>query len=171
MKKIITSSVALIISMAFIHAQERVHSSGKDGYNILRKDEKGLTVNYSIGQLAFSERVVNGEPMKELSVPGMFLPNEAGYPDLPGNGRLIAVPQGATAVIKNVSYETETIKNIAIAPAPVIPLVTDVNPTVYEKNVDAYSKNALFPESPVKLFDPKQIRGIDVVMLGITPFQ
>ncbi|MCK4585483.1 hypothetical protein KAU13_08715, partial [candidate division WOR-3 bacterium] len=34
-----------------------------------------------------------------------------------------------------------------------------------------YGRNAYYPESPVRLSEPMKIRGVDVVILGITPFQ
>jgi hypothetical protein len=34
-----------------------------------------------------------------------------------------------------------------------------------------YSRNAYFPESPVIVSEPMQIRGVDVVILNVTPFQ
>ena len=147
------------------------NSSGNTGYSIQRKDEKGLQVKFSANQFQFEDRVADGVTMKGINFPGMFLPNEAGFPDLPGNARYIAVPQGANAVVKIKSYDLETIKNIDISPAPIIPLVTDDSPPKFEKNADAYSTNAFYPASPVQLIKPTVIRGIDAVMLGVTPFQ
>ncbi len=60
---------------------------------------------------------VKGEPMKTVLTKGQFLPNDAGAPNLPGQGRYIAIPQGATAHLKIVNMQTETYENVNIAPA------------------------------------------------------
>ncbi len=182
MKKTITlkaAGMAFAISASLnafcLHAQDQVYTfknnSGKEGYSIQRKDDKGIAVDFSISRMTVVDNTINGEKMKNLAVSGMLLQNEAGYPDLPGNCRYLAVPQGGKAVLKSVSYSTETIKNIEVTPAPVIPLATDNSPLKYIKNPEVYSRNAFFPESPVKLFDSQQIRGVDATMLGVTPFQ
>ncbi|MBC8204929.1 MAG: T9SS type A sorting domain-containing protein [FCB group bacterium] len=41
----------------------------------------------------------------------------------------------------------------------------------YIKDMDIYSQDAYYPASPVMLSDTQQMRGIDMVILGITPFQ
>jgi len=57
-----------------------------------------------------------------------------------------------------------------MAPAAIIPMDTD--PTiVYEKNTKVYSTNALYPKNPILISKIVQIRGVDAVMLSVTPFQ
>ncbi|MBD3169045.1 MAG: hypothetical protein GF307_06150, partial [candidate division Zixibacteria bacterium] len=92
-------------------------------------------------------------------------------PNLPGDGRGIAIPRGATATLTILDSETEVIDNIEIAPAPPIPLETDDSPPVFEKDPSIYNRNAYYPNSPVLLSEPKKLRGVDFVTLGITPFQ
>ena len=41
----------------------------------------------------------------------------------------------------------------------------------YNKNNDIYSRNSNYPENFIQLSEPSKLRGVDVVMLGITPFQ
>jgi hypothetical protein len=74
-------------------------------------------------------------------------------------------------VLKIISQRIETYKNLDIAPAPRIPLDTDKGPLQYPTRTDIYSQNAFYPASPVTISSVSQIRGVDVVMLGITPFQ
>jgi len=115
--------------------------------------------------------LIEGESMMSISVADMFLFNDAGAPNLPGAARYIAIPRGSEAGLK-VSYETtEIIKNIAVAPAPVLPLEHDTLPLVYQKNPEIYEHGAMYPLEPVRLSQPYRIRGVDVVLLGVTPFQ
>ncbi|MCK4677940.1 MAG: hypothetical protein KAT48_07395, partial [Bacteroidales bacterium] len=146
-------------------------SWGKAGFTLQETDASHVKINYSIVEFTFSEQEIENEVLQNISLPGYFLPNDEGAPDLPGGGRYIAIPQGATAVLNITSYRTETYTDIDMAPAPRIPLDTDKGPLFYKKNDNIYSKNAFFPEKPFSLSQPTQIRGVDVVMLGITPFQ
>ena len=146
-------------------------NSGNEGFYLAKENIEGIEVNYSIHELSFENIEIKGEAMKKPVLPGHFLPNDEGAPNLPGNGRYIALPQGAKAVLNITVSRTETISNIDISPAPRIPLDTETGPLTYHKNNNIYSKNAFFPEEPVTLSSPTKIRGVDVVMLGITPFQ
>jgi len=178
MKKAFTKTFLMsfvLLNVHYLQAQQTYkYSAGKTGYAIAKQDSKGLNVSFSISELTTESKTIDREAMQNVSIPGIFLPNEAGAPDLPSSMRYIAIPQGSKAVLKIVSASTEVIKNIDIAPAPVIPLdkIEDIGvPLVYKKDNSIYSKNALYPESPVMLSEQKQLRGIDVVELGITPFQ
>lgn len=165
-----------VFSLAFsAGAQQQIHvlkpGSAPEGYRINRADEQGVQIGFSLNQYSTIPKEINGVTYQNLAVNGMLLQNEAGYPDLPQNSRYIAIPQGSTPVLKVLSLTTESVKNMDIAPAPIIPHAMDDNPLVYEKNNLIYSKNELFPESPVKILSQTKIRGVDVVLLGVSPFQ
>jgi len=140
-------------------------------FNIVTSSDAGMEIIFSCQQTVVEETTIDGVPMKTFGVPGMFLPNDEGAPNLQGTGRYIAIPQGATAKVTIVDKRTEIYKDIKVAPAPNIPLDSDDSPLRYVKNMDIYSKNAYYPDTPVKLSEPMQIRGVDCVILGITPFQ
>ena len=144
---------------------------GNPGFNLTSQRSSGVEVVYSVEQLFLEDVMVDGQNLKAAKIPGIFLPNDAGKPDLAGTGRFIAIPQGATANFKIVSYRTEKYTNIDIAPAPIIPKDDDPRPLRYPKDMSVYGKGGVYPESPVMLSAPQQIRGVDAVMLGITPFQ
>ena len=126
---------------------------------------------FSIEKMNIQDLMVDGQTMKMVGIPGVFLPNNAGAPNLPGSGRFIAIPQGATANVQILSSRVEVIEDIEIAPASPIPLETDDSPPIYKKDPSIYSRNAYYPESPVKLSELSKMRGVDYVILGITPFQ
>jgi hypothetical protein len=164
------------ISSDYLKAQNVYNfgASKKEGYQVAQQTNKSILINYSVSQLTTEERIIEGSVKQNISLSGVFLPNEAGAPDLPSSQRYIAIPQGAKAILKIVSVETETLPNMEIAPAPVIPLdeIDKIGePMVYKMNDAIYSKNALYPEQPVILSESMQLRGIDVVSLGISPFQ
>jgi len=144
---------------------------GKQGITLKSQTKSNVSINFSIENFVFSELDYNNETVKTISLPGVFLPNDEGAPDLPGLSKYIAIPQGADAELKIISSRSEVIENVDLAPAPRIPLDTDDGPTHYKKDQKIYSKNEFYPNDPIILSEKTNIRGLDVVMLGITPFQ
>jgi len=144
---------------------------GKAGFNLVDSKTTSVQVVFSVPKFSLDDYILNGETLKEVSLPGALLFNDAGAPNLPGQGSYIAVPSGATPILTIVSQRTETIHGVDVVPAPVIPWDNDKKPIVYEKKQSIYSSNILYPENPVKLSEVTQIRGVDAVLLGITPFQ
>ena len=145
--------------------------TGKPGYQLTDAKPASVTVRYAVPAFSLEDQVIDGATMKYIDLPGTFLFNEEGMPSLPGTGKYIAVPQGATPRFNIVSQRTEVIHNVDMAPAPRLPLDNDKRPVAYVKNPQVYSTNALYPASPVTMSDMNQIRGVNAVILGITPFQ
>ncbi len=143
----------------------------KAGFTLKEQNRSGVSIGYSVESFTLVPAEINGRGMSNIELPGAWLPNDAGSPDLPGGGKYIAIPQGSVPVLKIVSQRTESYKNVEIAPAPRIPLDTDKGPLQYPTRTDIYSRNAFYPASPVTLSEPSKIRGVDVVMVGVTPFQ
>jgi PKD repeat protein len=171
-------AMAIVLGMtvfvvAAAHADEYKYSDswGKAGYSVDAQSKSNLTVNYSIKKFGLNDFVVDGEPMLNIELPGNLLFNDEGAPNLPGSGRYVAIPQGATASFEITSMRTEVIKNVDIAPAPRIPWETETEPMDYSKDMSIYSVDAFYPASPVQISEVTEIRGVDAVMLGITPFQ
>ncbi len=156
-----------------LKAQEIVYpdSWGKSGISLERSAETEVILNFSISRFTIYEKLINGETKKELLLPGNFLPNDAGMPNLPGLSRFVAIPRGASVELQVLQSRTETISGLDIAPAPDIPAECEDGPLRYEANQEVYTNNALYPENPVLISEQRQIRGVDVVLVGITPFQ
>ncbi|MCK5051126.1 MAG: T9SS type A sorting domain-containing protein [Candidatus Cloacimonetes bacterium] len=146
-------------------------SWNEHGFSLEQQGDFGVRLNYSIKRFTLGEETINGELLKTVSLPGNFLPNDEGMPNLPGNGRYIAIPQGSTAELQILNYRVESYQNIDLAPAFRIPLDTDDGPLEYTRNNVVYSTDEFYPKEFAQLSKPTQIRGVDVVMIGITPFQ
>ncbi len=144
---------------------------GENGFNLVRQHQAGVRVIHSIPRLVLNDIDVDGTPMKMIEVFGSFIPNEEGAPDLPGNGRFIAIPQGAMATLKINAVRREIFENIDFLPASQIPLADDDSPLHHVKDMSIYGKDEFYPADPFRLSEPASIRGVDVVMLGITPYQ
>jgi hypothetical protein len=126
-------------------------SWGESGFTLESASQTGVDINFSIEQFELSDININGTTMTKILLPKVFLPNNEGMPDLPGDGRYIAVPHGADVSYQIVSSRTDVYSNIDVAPALRIPKDTDDGPLQYNKNKNVYERNAVYPESPVIL--------------------
>ncbi|MBN1967809.1 MAG: T9SS type A sorting domain-containing protein [Candidatus Delongbacteria bacterium] len=141
------------------------------GFNKMRSSNNGVSVVYSVKNFDMNEVSYDGKSEKAVMLPFSFLPNNAGAPDLAGESKMIMVPQGSNPKLVIKNFRTEVISNVDVAPAPVIPKDNDNSPLVYNKDASIYNTNAQYPASPVIMSEVKTIRGIDYVMVGVTPFQ
>ncbi|MBN1199185.1 MAG: PKD domain-containing protein [Bacteroidales bacterium] len=173
MKKISLLFSLMLFAFFGLQAQQYNYSDswGNAGFNLVASETSAIEVVYSVPVFALEDQTINGEAMKNIMLPGNFLFNDAGAPNLPGTGRYIAIPQGSVPTVRIVSQRTEVIHNVNIQPAPVIPADNDNNPLDFTKNMEIYGKDALYPASPVTISEVTQIRGTDAVILGVTPFQ
>jgi PKD repeat protein len=146
------------------------NSWGKQGFNLTISRTDLVQLVFSIKQFSIDPITIKGQNLKRISLPGVFLPNDAGEPDLPGIGHYVSIPQGSTPRLKIVDSEVEIIQGVNLSPAPKLPLDTQKD-IVYPKDTVVYSTNAFFPFSPIKISTVEKFRGNDVVMVGITPFQ
>lgn len=170
----ILTGIALANPCAWAQQEYTFNASAREGYQIREQSSKRISIQYAVPRMTAENRLLDGNIMQNISIAGVFLPNEAGSPDLPSNLRYIAIPQGAKATLKIVSVETETLKDMEIAPAPVIPKdeISKIGePMVYQKNEAIYTTNAFYPAQPVTISETMEIRGMDVVALGVCPFQ
>lgn len=163
----------LLCLSSSLRAQDYVYDIGnKKSALALETQSKGeVMISFSMKGFSLQDIAVDGEPMKNIVMDEVFLPNETGAPNLPALSRYVAIPEGAFAKIVVKEIEFEILKNINIAPAPPIPLDTDRNPPSATKDATIYSRDAFYPQQPVQLSATTQIRGVDAVMLGVVPFQ
>ena len=175
MRKIILCFIFLFL-IILLYSMEQKEITYNDawseaGLNLKWNNTSGAGITFSIDMFALEDVRINGEKMHSIILPNTFLQNEVGAPNLPGNGRYLALPQGAVASLRIVSLRTEVFQNVELAPAPNIPFDTEDGPLEYNKNQTIYSKNEFYPVNPVILDEQTKIRGVDAVMVGITPFQ
>ena len=143
---------------------------GSQGFNLTEKTRDGMHISYNLGQMSLSQLNYRGEEMCEVSIKTVAIPSEAGKPNLPADSRMMAIPQGATAHLRVVSFETETLHNINIAPALRIQSENEEPDMNYVKDMTVYSKDAFYPAEPFVMGN-SYIRGVEAVTVAITPFQ
>ena len=167
----IAAFVLLALTASLANAQTFSYPvKGQQGFHLTEKTRDGVHVTYNLGQFSMNQLNYRGEAMSEISISAITLPNTAGCPNLPTESRMIAIPQGAKATLKVVSYETELIKDVNLAPALRIQAEDETPDMNYVKDSKVYEKNAFYPENPF-VMDASYIRGVDVAAVAITPFQ
>jgi hypothetical protein len=127
-------------------------------FNVISENPNGMEIVFSVHEMVVEDMDIDGAPVQNYGVPGIFLFNEEGAPNLPSTGRYIAIPQGAQAQLTVLDSRTEVLHDIEILPAPHIPSGDDDSPLHYVKNMDIYSRNAYYPEAPAVLSSPQKIR-------------
>ena len=143
---------------------------GKQGFSLTEKTRDGLHISYNLGQMSLNQIDYRGEAMSEISISALAIPADAGSPNLPTDSRMMAIPQGATANLRVVSFEKETLHNVNIAPALRIQSENEEPDMNYVKDMAIYGKDAYYPAEPF-IMGSSYIRGVESVTVSITPFQ
>jgi hypothetical protein len=141
------------------------------GLTLTEQRDDGLELLFSLDSWQLEQSVIDGRLQHTVGLPQAFLPNDAGKPDLPGQGFFVALPNGATARLEITEVRTETLTDIDLAPAFRLPLETEDGPLDFTRDEAVYSADLFYPANPVILGEPHTIRGVEALMLGITPFQ
>ena len=156
-----------ILSMLLISvntsAQEMTYSNKRSG--------NGIIVNLSTPSYSFESVSYRGEDMQQIVIPGIFIPQDEGMPNLPVVSRYIAVPQGATVSVNIIDCKKDIVSDVNIAPALRIQAESEEPEENYVKNETVYSTNANYPSNPIIVSEPTSVRGVDAVILAISPFQ
>jgi predicted outer membrane repeat protein len=171
---VLALGLAGLLSLAGPAAADMIQVAQGDGATglLLRSQTRGgVELEYAMDRFGIEPIDIDGTAMQMVILPGAPLPNNAGAPNLPGIGRMVAIPQGAQAVLTVTAAETRTYSDIDVAPAAPIQFENDDTPPTYQRDMSIYGSRAPYPASPVVLSEPLQIRGVDVVTVGVTPFQ
>ncbi len=144
---------------------------GKQGVSVKQQDQKGLIINTSVCNYTLSSVEIDSRIQQSVSIEGVYLQNDAGAPNLPVFSKYIAVPNGANVTARILNMQKTSRSDIEIAPAPVIPKDNDKSPLVFQRNEDIYSTDEFYPNNILQISDPLKIRGMDMVLISISPFQ
>lgn len=170
MKKALLFVLALMVGIA-LQAQEYRFNNEPNGFSISNRTSSQLTLRHNLGAVTIENAERAEVQGQVITLSGIYLSNTAGAPDLPSHSTFIAIPNGATASLRMVASTTKTINNIDLIPAAVPQLDNDNSPALYQKDNSIYGRNAFYPESPFTLSEVSEIRGVQVVEVGVMPFQ
>lgn len=163
----------LILSFGLLSAQEtyRFSSEAAQGFRIESSSSTGLLLHYSVPGIGISA-IDDGEAKgQEIIMKGSFGSYAEGLPNLPFENRYIAVPKGATVNIEVKEKGCRTLEGIDLLPAAAVQGNAAVGKPRVQKDMGVYGKDANYPSENVAIAQTTQIRGLDVVMLNVTPFR
>ena len=163
--------VLAILAGATLQAQEYRFNGEPNGFSISNRNDHQLTLRHNLGAVTLENADRAEVQGQVITLSGIYVPNEAGAPNLPSHSTFVAIPNGATASVRLVSSKTKVISNVDLIPAAMPQLDNDNSPAVYQKNPDIYGRNAFYPESPFQISEVSSIRGVQVVQVGVMPFQ
>ena len=170
MKKALLLALALVAGI-ILQAQKYRFNSQPNGFCISDTKSNQLTIRHNLGAITLEDADRAEVQGQVITLSGIYLSNVAGAPDLPSSSTFVAIPNGATASLKMVSSKTKVIHDVDLIPAAVPQLDNDDSPAVYQKNADIYCRNAFYPETPFQISEVTAIRGVQVVSVGVMPFQ
>lgn len=170
MKKSLLLLFALVAGIA-AQAQEYRFNSQPDGFSIGSRNSQQLTIRHNLGAVSIETSDRDGLEGQFITLSSIHSANQAGAPDLPSSSTIVAIPNGATASLKMVSSKTKVINNVDLIPAAVPQLDNDNSPAVHQKDMTIYGRNAFYPETPFRISEASTLRGVQVVEVGVMPFQ
>ena len=163
--------LALVASLYTLQAQEYRFNGDPDGFSISNRSSLQLTIRHNLGAVTIENADRTEVQGQVITLSGIHCANQAGAPDLPSHSTFVAIPNGASASLKMVSANTKLIQNVDLIPAAMPQLDNDNSPAVYQKDMSIYGRNAFYPESPFRISEVSSIRGVQVVEVGVMPFQ
>ena len=170
MKKSLLFVIALAVGIT-LQAQEYRFNTNQDGFSMSGRNNTTTTIRHNVSVITLEQADRDGLQGQFITLSGIHIANQAGAPDLPSGSTLVAIPNGATPSIRMVRYQTKTIQNVDLIPAPQPQLDNDNSPAVYQKDMNIYSSNAFYPATPYQLSEVMTVRGVEMVEVGVMPFQ
>lgn len=139
-------------------------------FTVTASDRNHIALHFEMDAFSIDTVNVDGELMHRIVTRGVVAPNEHGEPEVPTFSRFVAIPQGARAIVEVRTSRDECLSGINLKPTlgsqcendPSLPII---------KSPEIYNTNALFPEKTFRVAEPQQLRGVDVIHLGLCPVQ
>jgi len=166
--------VATLLVPAALQAAETVvfeENLGREELTLSVSTPTLAVLDYRMPSLSLDEVEFGGEVFTALTLSGVPLPGDEGAPNLPGFGRMLAVPAGATPRLEVTLGNSHVISDIDVLPSPDVPFESSDEPLQYIRDTAIYGADAPYPTETVRLSEPMTMRGVDVVMVGVTPFR
>ncbi|MBR5082131.1 MAG: T9SS type A sorting domain-containing protein [Bacteroidales bacterium] len=172
MKRIFTL-FAIIFAFNLLNAQEthRFRTDVPQGLNIENSTQTGLSLHYVLNEITIADHNNGDDKGQEIIMKGSFGSYAEGQPNLPFENLYIAVPRGAKVNVRVKENGCQTLNGIDLMPAAEVMLNRDAELPKLRKDMSVFGKDANFPAENVTIAQTTQIRGLDVVMLSVTPFR
>ena len=139
-------------------------------FTITSSDRNHISLRFELGDFRIDTVSHEGELMHTIAAKGIVMPNEYGMPDLPTFNRFIAIPQDAKAIVEVRTKRNEILSGINLAPSDGSQCENDAELPFF-RDPKVYASNSFYPAEAYRVAEPQQLRGVDVIHLGLSPFQ
>ena len=165
--------LSLLFAFSILNAQETYcfRTDAPQGLHIENSTDTGLSLHYALNAITVANVQYEKTVGQEIIMKGSFGSFAEGLPNLPFENRYIAVPRGAKVSVKVKEKASQTIQNIDLLPAAPLQLNGEDKRPPLRWDMDVFGKDANFPNENVAITQTTQIRGLDVVLLNVTPFR
>ena len=163
----------LVFFIGFLNAQEtyRFRTDAPQGLNIKRSTTNGLSLHYTLNEITLADIHYGDDKGQEIVLKGCFGAFAEGLPNLPAENHYIAVPSGAKVSVKVEEKGCKTLNDIDLLPAAPLQMNAEDERPALRWEMNVFGKDANFPAENVTIAQTTQIRGLDVVLLSVTPFR
>ena len=172
MKRIFTL-LTIICTFSLLNAQEtyRFRTDAPQGLHIESSTASGLSLHYTLNEITVADYKNGDTQGREIIMKGSFGSFSEGLPNLPFENHYIAIPRGAKVSVNVKENGSQTLNGVDLLPAAEVILNNAAEQPKLRKDMNVFGKDANFPSENVTIAQATQIRGLDVVMLNITPFR
>ena len=165
--------IILLLAFGSLHAQQshRFSTASPQGFTVTESSTTGLSLHYVLPEIALNDVRYGDMQGQEIVMKNGFAPQAEGLPNLPFENRYIAVPQGATVRMEVREKGTQSLHDIELLPAPPVQRNAAKGQPTLRRDPSVFGQDANFPSQSATLVQSTRIRGLDVVMLQVTPFR
>jgi hypothetical protein len=176
LKRIITSLVlgipVLFLFSDFSISQTRAGQELTDqSIQILRSNDRGLTISFTPQKWTFETIDINGEEFTRIDFLGAIFNTTPGSPQIPYQVAVIGIPVGAQVRYRILQSDSEVLTGIKPLPGPQIKKVEEWHQEEYVVNTDFYNGTQPLPSEIVKLDDPAFFRDQQIVRIQVAGAQ
>ncbi|MGC9367291.1 MAG: C25 family cysteine peptidase [bacterium] len=139
--------------------------------DMVSENASQVMFNLTLGDIQLEDFPVDGKIYQSFNLPGIFIPADKGLPNFPAFSRTIAIPRGANVEVQLIDPKIVQYPEVLPLPAPEIPAEIDDQQLEYIEDESVYQSNQVYPENIVRISEPWEIRGVQVVTIGVIPFQ
>ena len=167
----ITLSILLIMSTMSAQTLYTFSTDAPQGFSIETNTKSRLSLHFSVNEIGINNVSYGRFEGQEISLKDQFASSAEGLPNLPIVSRYIAVPNGASVSIEVKEKATKTLSGITLLPAAPLQMNSGAKRQEPRYDMSVFGKDANYPSENVSIAQSTRIRGLDVVLLSVTPFR
>ncbi len=177
-RRVASVGVALLLALSFVAPRSgEIHASSPDGVRVVQSDLSGVTLEMTFSAVERDSVSLGGRPFDVLTIPGLAQSGEAGRPQAPVKGAMVAIPPGShleLSVLETTGGPMEGRFRLAPAPTAIVRYPDGDAPVLVQEWVpdDAvYGRDSLYPESQASLGETGNLRDQPYVVVRFSPVQ